>query len=138
MGRASNRKKHKRDERAAEAQMLRIVVCAYPDKSLLPVLDLLKAATIYGDEVVLHHPTATMLGSIAALGQLEPADLVSVMRTLAPSLGEQGASFEQAVAKLESDHGEKLVGPLFGALLDPASSLHQVLRMLGPTAAEAV
>lgn len=82
MGRASNRKKHKRDERAAEARMLRIVVCAYPDKSLLPVLELLKAANVYGDEVVLHHPTATMLASVAAMGHLEPAELVGVTRTL--------------------------------------------------------
>lgn len=135
MGRASNRKKHKRDERAADARMLRIVVCAYPDKSLLPVLELLKAATVYGDEVVLHHPTATMLASVAAMGQLEPADLVGVMRTLAPSLGEQGASLEQAMAKIESGHGEESLGPLLGALLDPTSPLHQVLPMLDPTTA---
>lgn len=63
-----------------------------------------EAATVYGDEVVLPHPTATMLASVAAMGQLEPAELVGFMRTLAPSLGEPGASFEQAMAKIESDH----------------------------------
>lgn len=127
MGRASNRKKEKRKERVAEARKLRIVVCAYPDKTLLPVVELLKAAAVYGDEVVLHHPTATMLASVAAVAELGSAEFVDVMRAFAPALGEKGASFEQAMTKLEADHGRESLRPLLSALLDPTSMLHRVL-----------
>lgn len=79
-----------------------------------------------------------MLASIAAIGQLDPADLVGFMRTVAPALGEQGASFAQAITKLEADHGSEALKPLIGAFLDPASPLHRVLPLLDPTSAESL
>jgi hypothetical protein len=79
-----------------------------------------------------------MLASIAALGELGSAEFVDVMRTLAPALGQQGASFEQAMTKLEADHGSESLTPLVGALLDPTSPLHQVLPLLDPASAESL
>lgn len=44
MGKASARKRERRLARLADASKLKIVVCAYPSRSLEPVTELLKAA----------------------------------------------------------------------------------------------
>ncbi|MDH4364331.1 MAG: hypothetical protein OEY70_09645, partial [Acidimicrobiia bacterium] len=86
MGKASNRKKQRRLEREADRNKFRIVVCASPDLSVLPALELLKSAVIYGDEVTLHQPTATLMAGLAEIDQLSPAQAVELMMAVAPNL----------------------------------------------------
>src|SRR5438094_530388 len=105
MGRASNRKRIRRAERAADSAKFRIVVCSYPDKSLLPAVELLKAGVVYGDEVLLHSPTALLLASVGALGSMETGDLVDFMRQVAPALGEVGAGMDKQMQALEGTFG---------------------------------
>src|SRR5258706_13347892 len=101
MGRASNRKKHRRAERDAEAGSFQVVVCTYPDMSLEPALELLKAAVVYGDKVLLHSPTAILLASVASISSLPAAELLDFVRQIAPSPGDQGATLEAQMQSLD-------------------------------------
>lgn len=138
MGRASRRKRERQTERLADAHKFRVVVCAYPDSSLAPVAGLLKAATLYGDEVVLHHPTATMLASIASIGVLGEVDFVKAMAEIAPHLGPDGDGLARALTKLEADHGAGTAPLILGALLDPASPVGTVVSAVDPAAAKGI
>ncbi|HVF14199.1 MAG TPA: hypothetical protein VM942_06335, partial [Acidimicrobiales bacterium] len=135
MGRASNRKKERREERAIEARKLRIVVCSYPDKSLEPAAELLKAAIVYGDEVLLHSPTAILLASVATLSNLSPADLIPVMRGVAPSLGDAGTAFARQMDELDSTLGSDSAKALMQLLLDPTPGMRDLLATLDGEAA---
>lgn len=137
MGRASRRKRDKKADRPADAHKFRFMVCAYPDVSVAPVVDLLKAATLYGDEVVLHHSTATMLAAIASVGALDHADLVKTIADLAPYLGDRGGDLERAMVKLETDHGTG-AAEILGALLDSASPLRAMISAFDPLAGRTV
>lgn len=134
MGRASLGKRERRANRLLDAQRFRIVVCAYPDTTLGPVAGLLKAATLYGDEVVLHHPTATMLASIAAIGSLGHGDLLNVMADLAPHLGAHGEDFRLALERLEAEHGPGSAELILGTLLDGDSPVASVVSAFDPNA----
>lgn len=134
MGQASRRKRERQAMRLVDAQKFRIVVCAYPDTSLGPIAGLLKAATLYGDEVVLHHPTATMLASIAAVGSLGHGDFVEVLEKLAPHLGTQGENFRNALSRLEAEHGSGSARLILGTLLDPDSPAPAVVSAFHPDA----
>lgn len=123
MGKASRRKRERQANRLLDAQKFRIVVCAYPDASLGPTAGLLKAATLYGDEVVLHHPTATMLASIAAIGSLDHGDFLKLIAQLAPHLSAQGEGFRSALARLEAAHSPDATQLILGALSDPTSPI---------------
>jgi hypothetical protein len=80
VGKAANRKKARRLEAAVDAGKLRIVVCAYPANFLRPVVDLLKAAAIYGDEVLLHSPAAILLSSVASIRGMPATDMLAFVR----------------------------------------------------------
>lgn len=127
MGRASRRKREQRETRLLDAQKFRIVVCAYPDTTLGPVAGLLKAATLYGDEVVLHHPTATMLASIAAIRSLGHGDFLNVVTDLAAHLGADGEDFRRSLERLEAAHGPGSAQHILGRLLDPDSPVASVV-----------
>lgn len=135
MGRASGRKRDRRAERAIDDRKFRIVVCSYPDKSLEPAVELLKAAIVYGDEVLLHSPTAILLASVATLGNCPPADLYSVMRGVAPSLGVAGEGFTKQMSGLEETFGLEGTRALMQSLLDPASGIGDLLSTLDGAAA---
>lgn len=125
MGKASSRKRALRVERLAEASRLKVVVCAYPSTSLEPVTGLLKAATIYGDEVLLHSPTAALLASVASLAAMDPSNLVGALRQFAPALGESGQKLEEQLVDLESQHGPHAVDAILRVMLD-SSAIEQV------------
>lgn len=135
MGRASHRKKERRAERQVEARKLRIVVCAYPSHSLEPAAELLKAAVIYGDEVVLHSPTAMLLASVAAMSGLSPGDLVGLLRQLAPALGTNGQDLAAGLSTLDTQVGAEAVPALLNLLLSPSSQVHDLVSAVDPTAA---
>jgi len=130
MGKASRRERERRAERFLDARKFRIVVCAYPDPSLAPVAGLLKAATLYGDEVVLHHPTATMLASMAAIGSLGHAEFMSFLTSLAPHLGSQGEDLRGALARFEDEHGSGNAQLIIGSLLDRDSPIAGLISAL--------
>lgn len=121
MGKASARKRERRLARLADASKLKIVVCAYPSKSLAPVTELLKAATMYGDEVLLHSPTSVLLAAVASFAALEPHELLATVRQLAPSIGESGRKLEESLTTLESQHGAEAVASILRAMLDTST-----------------
>ena len=65
-------------QRKLAGRPVRIVVCAYPSKTIEPVIGLLKSAVLYGDEVVLHSPLASMLAAISAIAQAGPQAIVQL------------------------------------------------------------
>jgi len=136
MGRASNRKKVRRDGRATDGRKLRIVVCSYPDRSLASASELLKAAVVYADEVLLHSPTAILLASVAALGNLSPGDLFTVLGQVAPALGHAGSGFTEQMQQLESSLGTGGAEAAMKLLLEPTPATRQVLAALDPKAAD--
>ena len=135
MGRASNRKRARRAERTTDARKLRIVVCSYPDRSLESAAELLKAAIVYGDEVLLHSPTAILLASVAALSNLSTGDLLSVLGQVAPALGDAGSGFANAMQPLESSRGPDGAAATMRLLLAPASGVRELLSTIDPEAA---
>ncbi len=135
MGRASRRKQHRRAERLTEQQKLRVVVCAYPAASLRPAANLLKAATLYGDEVVLHHPIATMLASMASLSSASNADFISFVSAVAPNLGASGDAFAASIAELRHQHGEQVADAVLSGLLDERSGLADLVALFDPSTA---
>src|SRR4051812_30792169 len=106
MGRASNRKKERRAERLADEQNLRGLVCTSPELSMAPTAELLKAAVVYGDEVLLHSPTATMLASLAGIASLSNSDLLGFIGQVAPNLGSSGEALSDRVRGIDADFGK--------------------------------
>lgn len=135
MGRASNRKRERRVERTTDARKLRVVVCSYPDRSLGSAAELLKAAVVYADEVLLHSPTAILLASIAGLGNLSTSDMLAVLGQAAPALGEAGSSFTDQLHQLESALGPAGAEAAMKLLLEPTPATRQLLSALDPNAA---
>lgn len=135
MGRASNRKRERRVERTTDARKLRVVVCSYPDRSLASAAELLKAAIVYADEVLLHSPTAILLASIAGLGNLSPGDMLAVLGQAAPALGDAGSSFTDQLHQLESSLGPAGAEAAMKLLLEPTPATRQLLSALDPNAA---
>lgn len=135
MGRASNRKRARRAERTADSATFRIVVCSYPDSSLLPAVELLKAGVVYGDEVLLHSPTVLLLASVGALGSMNTGDLLAFMREVAPALGEVGAGVDTQMKTLEGTFGADGARPLLKLLLEPPPGLTDLLSTVDPAAA---
>jgi hypothetical protein len=135
MGRASNRKRERRVERTTDARKLRVVVCSYPDRSLASAAELLKAAIIYADEVLLHSPMAILLASIAGLGNLSPGDMLAVLGQAAPALGDAGSSFTDQLHQLESSLGPAGAEAAMKLLLEPTPATRQLSSGLDPNAA---
>lgn len=127
MGKASSRKKRRRDGRAADAGRLRVVVCTSPDTSLEPSLELLKAAVIYSDEVLLHSPTATLLLGLASLPSLSTSELLALVGDLAPAMGAKGERLAEQMASFDETMGPGGATATFGALLDGGSPLDLML-----------
>jgi hypothetical protein len=130
MGRASKRKKDQRAARAADARMFRIVVCTYADKSLEPAAELLKAAIVYGDEVLLHSPTALLLASVANLTDLASGEFVKLMQQVAPALGETGEAFTQRMHRLEESVGADGAQGILQLLLDGSPDMREQRQKL--------
>lgn len=124
MGKASVRKKERRLARLVEASKLKIVVCAYPSKSLEPVTELLKAATMYGDEVLLHSPTSALLADVVSFAALEPQELLATVLQLAPSIGESCQRLEEQLTTLESEHGPEAASAILRVILDTSTVDH--------------
>lgn len=135
MGRASSRKRQRRAERLTEQQKLRVVVCAYPASSLRPTANLLKAATLYGDEVVLHHPIATMLASMASLSSASNAEFIAFVSAVAPNLGASGDAFARSISQLRSQHGDQVADAVLSGLLDQGSGLADLVALFDPSTA---
>lgn len=135
MGRASNRKRERRVERTTDARKLRVAVCSYPDRSLGSAAELLKAAVVYADEVLLHSPTAILLASIAGLGNLSTSDMLAVLGQAAPALGEAGSSFTDQLHQLESSLGPAGAEAAMKLLLEPTPATRELLSALDPNAA---
>jgi hypothetical protein len=134
MGRASKRKKDQRAARAADARKFRIVVCTYADRSLEPAAELLKAAIIYGDEVLLHSPTALLFASVAGITDLSAGELVEFVRQVAPALGETGEGFTQQMHRLEESVGADGAQAIFQLLLDGSSEMRELIAASDPSA----
>lgn len=69
---------------------MRIVVAAKPgdEITVAPELELVKAALLYGDRVVLISPTTTMLLGVEALEHFSPTQQIELIRQVAPYLME--------------------------------------------------
>lgn len=135
MGRASRRKEERRRERVADGQKFRIVVCTYADRSLDSSAELLKGAIVYGDEVLLHSPTAVLLASVASLANMAPGDLVGFLREVAPALGETGEGFTEQMRQLDQSFGAVPTDALIQLLLDQSSPMRELVKMFDPSAA---
>ena len=125
---ASEKRQRQRLNRIAGSPF-RIVVCAYPDRSITPVLPLLKAALLYGDEVVLHSPLASLLGGVSAFAHGDQRTFVEVALELAPKAS---PDLQKALDDLDSRFGAGQSRKVILALLDPRSPARAWLAKLAP------
>jgi hypothetical protein len=95
----------------------------------------LKAAILYGDEVLLHSPTALLLAALADITKLPPDDFISFLREVAPALGETGTQFSQQIAHLESSLGPDQARTVLRHLLDEKSGLSELIAPFDAAAA---
>jgi hypothetical protein len=135
MGKASRRHEERRKEREVERQKLRVVVCSYPESSLAPSVELLKAAILYGDEVLLHSPTATLLASLASMPSLTTQQLLGTLTELTPHLGRRGEEVSSQLKALDSQHGDGAGLGIAGALVDQSDAVRVLLEASDPLGA---
>jgi hypothetical protein len=114
---ASPKRARKRFNKAA-GRPVRIVVCAYPSSTIEPVLGLVKSAILYGDEVVLHSPAATMLGSVVSLASSGPEALVELISQVGPSLD---GNLDAQLRRMDQDHGPGAGKRILAELANPRS-----------------
>lgn len=93
-GRQKQKSKHKRGHRslrhsnAVTSGTFRMVVAANPGSGMtvVPELDLVKAALLYGDKVTLISPVRTMLLRVEGLRRFSPRQQIELVRRVAPIL----------------------------------------------------
>jgi hypothetical protein len=82
-----------------------MVVAANPGSSvtIVPELDLLKAALLYGDDVTLLSPVTTMFLRVEGLEKFSPREQIELMRRVAPILmpDEDVAAFQAGIAEVD-------------------------------------
>lgn len=83
MGKASQKKKARRLQRERDEGQLRVALCTFPSRATTADEQLVKAAILYADEVVLYSPVASMLGQLAAVAHGTPQELVSFFASAA-------------------------------------------------------
>lgn len=83
MGKASQKKKARRLQRERDEGQLRVALCTFPSRATTADEQLVKAAILYADEVVLYSPVASMLGQLAAVVHGTPQELVSFFASAA-------------------------------------------------------
>jgi hypothetical protein len=125
---ASKKRERQRLNRIAGSPF-RIVVCAYPDRSITPVLPLLKAALLYGDEVVLHSPLASMPGGVSAIAHGDQRTFFEVALELAPKAS---PDLSKTLDDLDAKFGVGQSRKVILALLDPRSPARAWLAKLAP------
>ncbi len=113
----------------------RIVVCAYPDRTIDPVVPLLKAALLYGDEVVLHSPMASMLGAIAAVARNDHRTFMRFALEVGPTIS---AEFSAQIAGIDAAHGPDQGRKILAALFDPQSLERALLSKVAPELREQI
>ncbi len=119
---ASSRRERKRANKAA-GRPVRIVVCTYPNASLESVMPLLRSSVLYGDEVVLHSPLASLLASVATVAHGSVQDIVELIVTVGPN---QSPELARSLEQIEANHpgqGKKLLAEL----LNPRSLTRAVM-----------
>jgi hypothetical protein len=131
---ASKKRERQRLNRVA-ASPFRILVCAYPDRTIVPVVPLLKAALLYGDEVVLHSPMASMLGALAAVAHNDQQTFMRFVFELGPSISND---LSEQLASLDAAHGPGQGRLILEALFDPQSLSRVVLSKVAPESREQI
>jgi hypothetical protein len=90
---------------SGKAGPFRIVVAANPGTSVtvLPELDLLKGALLYGDKVTVLSPVTTMFLRIEGLQKFSPREQIELMRRVAPILmpAEDVPAFQDGIAEVD-------------------------------------
>lgn len=125
---ASNKRERQRLNKIAGSPF-RIVVCAYPDRTITPVVPLLKGALLYGDEVVLHSPMASMLGAVAAIAHNDQQTFMRFALEVGPTISDE---FREQLASLDAALGSGQGRKILEALFDPHSLSRVVLSKLAP------
>lgn len=109
-------------------QPFRIVVCASPAPTIEPILPLVKAALLYGDEVVLHSPLAATLAGIGAAVNGDQMGLLRFVFDVGPALHPQIA---EQVASLDRDNGPGSGRQIIEIMANPLTQ-HLLKRMNVP------
>jgi hypothetical protein len=135
-GRAARR----RDLTASARGCLRVVVAANPgsDLTVAPEVELIKAALLYGDRVVVISPATTMLRGAEALERFSLAQQIDLVRQVAPYLlnDDEAAKFLSGVDQMEelsrvrSPGGMLVRGKLMQALAPMKAMMAEAIRDL--------
>lgn len=92
--------------KSSSSGSFRMVVAAHPGSSLtiVPELDLVKAALLYGDKVTLISPVTTMFLRVEGLKRFTPLQQIELMRRVAPILKppDELSDFEQGLEQVEN------------------------------------
>ncbi len=129
MSQSSKSKRERRRLNKALHAPLRVVVCHYPSTSLGSVAELLKAAVLYGDVVMLHSPIASMLDSIEQYSNAAPADFMDATLHLLHNVDLPGAEELRAkINSLDTQLASKSSSrQILAALLDAKSPVRRLI-----------
>lgn len=124
----ANSKRERQRRNKLLSKPVRIVVCAYPSNTIHSVVDLVKSAVLYGDEVVLYSPIGSFLGHLAVLAEGDGAELAELMVSAGHVLNDE---FAAKLADLDATHGPGTARRFIVGISNPNSMLRTTLRKQG-------
>lgn len=80
---AKSKKRQRQRHNKLAGRSVKVVVCSAPSDNINPALPMIKSGLLYGDQVHLHNPNATMLVGLRELGTGPPEHIIDVLIGLA-------------------------------------------------------